>query len=322
MKNIIVLLLCLSASFSIVYPAVSRYDINHRAVKEDVTNYIKIYKGEALSSIPERHRYRVLTPHLARLVPFLPEFVARYYEIDSEKIIKFKFCVVNMFGLVAAGFLLFLFCQALRFSYMESILGIFLFYTSFVVINYGGIPMADSLAHFFLILGILSAFRNWNIMLLLSFGIGMFAKETCILILFFIIFMNHSFKSKLTKLALCLPGIMAYLIFRSAFPSHFGVIIFDFISTAKMFSKLWLYIIIDIGLSFGVIWLLALKGFLLVRKEKHIPLYRLSFTMFPIGIVPFLSGTNFGRIWFLAFPVMIPLALMGIRHYRNKEIGA
>ena len=67
------------------------------------------------------------------------------------------------------------------------------------------------------------------------------------------------------------------------------------------------------GLTFGALWLLALYGWWGVRREPTHPLARWALLVPLILVTPFLLALNVGRIWFYAFPIVIPLSLIGIR---------
>lgn len=323
MKRLLVIaLLCLAAAASLVYFPITKYDVEDPATggkTGDVAQYIRMYQGVALTEIPKPYRYRVLTPWLARQVPWLPESVSQHYEISADKIVKFKFGMVNLAGLAAAGFFLFLLSRALRLASLESLLGSYLFFTAFFVVNYGGVPLVDSLSYAFLAMGIYAAVTNRYLLLLLASTVGMFAKETNILILVAALLLADTRRVKFTKALLCLPGIAGYACFRLfLFPTTVGynygmASALEKIQQAVIPSKMWIYWAIDGGLAFGVLWALALHGFLMIRQQRSDPLYRLSFLVPLCMVIPFLIGSNVGRIWFLSFPIMIPLALVSLR---------
>src|SRR5262249_59933220 len=76
-----------------------------------------------------------------------------------------------------------------------------------------------------------------------------------------------------------------------------------------------LWIGVDGGLAFGLLWILALAGWwtlLRARRWDH-PLLRLT-VLIPLALVlPVLLYANIGRLWYLAFPSIIPLALVPLR---------
>jgi hypothetical protein len=322
MKTAVIALLCLAAAASLVYFPITKYDVEDPATggkTADVAQYIRMFQGAALTEIPTPYRYRVLTPWLARQVPWLPDSVSQHYDISPVKIVKFKFGMVNMAGLAAAGFFLYLLGRALRLTSSESLLGSYLFFTAFFVVNYGGVPLVDSLSWAFLTLGIYAAVTDRYLLLFLAFTIGMFAKETNILIPVAVLLLSDSRRVKLAKALLCLPGIAGYGIFRlcilptDAWVNYGLASALQKVLQAVIPSKIWIYWIIDGGLTFGVLWGLALHGFLLIRQRRSDPLYRLSFLVPLVMVIPFLIGSNVGRIWFLSFPIMIPLSLVSLR---------
>ena len=330
-KLLIVFLLCLSASASIVYFPITKYDLYDSATggkHGDVSQYVKMYQGIPLSNIRKPFCYRILTPFLARLVPSVPDSIGQFYEITPEKIIQLKFGIINLLGLAITSFLLFVFCGSLSFSDNESLFGSYLFLTSFFVVNYGGVPLVDALAYCFLLLGILSAMKNWQTLLFFSSALGMFAKETTALLPLWILLLPDSMASRFRKVLLCLPGIVLYLVVRFAlFPTDFGYH-YGFHAAVQSLkltlipSAYWLYYAFDGGLSFGLLWVLGLHGWILIRREKNNPLYRLSFIVPVILVIPFFIFSNIGRIWFLAFPVVIPLSLLSLRSiFRPHTIG-
>ncbi len=70
---------------------------------------------------------------------------------------------------------------------------------------------------------------------------------------------------------------------------------------------------LDLFSSFGLLWLPAI--FALKYQKLPQELYRYSLLIpFLLGIIVFF-GLNLGRALFMAFPVIIPLALFGIRYF-------
>ena len=321
-ESLISFILCLSSSAPIVYFAVTKFDLEDPATggdHGDVSQYVKMFSGTPLEEIRKPFRYRVITPWLARQVPFLPESVTQFFDIDSEKVIKFKFGMVNLLGLATTSFFLFRYCRCVSFSPLESILGSYLFLTSFFVVNFGGVPLVDALAYASLMLGIYSLVRGSYGLLFVAFTVGMFAKETTVLVIPAAILINDSWKSKIIPCLVCLPGLLAYAIFRLLIlPTEFGAnyslpSAFAGILSILVPSERWLWIFIDGGSAFGILWLFCLHGFYLIRSDKSSPIYRLSFLVPFILLIPFLLATSIGRIWCLGFPFVIPLSLVSLR---------
>ena len=72
------------------------------------------------------------------------------------------------------------------------------------------------------------------------------------------------------------------------------------------------------GLTFGVLWLLAFYGWRVLRVQRDHPLVRLAPLVPLILVVPFVLALNVGRVWIYAFPVVIPLSLIGIRAFVER----
>ncbi len=321
-QSVLALLLFLSVAISLVYFPITQYNLYDPGTggKEgDVALYTRMSQGAPLDSIPKPYRYRVLTPFLARLVPFLPRGMSQFYDVDREKILKFKFGVVNMIGLTLSAYTLFLLLRTLAFSPLEALTGGFLFLTSFHVVTYGGVPLVDPWGYFFLFLGLLCVLRRWYVPLAIVVLLGMLAKETTALLVVYILFLPRSWKERGLALLACLPGLVEYAIFRFVLaPTNIG---FQYgvgsalrgILQALVPNRMWAYIAFDGGMAFGAVWLLGLVGWWQSRRADDRTFWRLGFVVPLIMLIPFAIGSNIGRIWFLGFPVMIPLALIGVR---------
>jgi hypothetical protein len=323
-RRLVVFLLCLNAAIPSAYFSVTKEDIHDVALggpKGDAAQYVRMFQGASLDEIPKPFRYRILTPYLARLVPFLPASLTRVYEVTPDKVIKFKFAVVNLLGLAGAALFTFLLCETLGFSSLESLAGGLLFITGFTVVNFGGAPMVDALSFFFLAAAIVCVLRDWNVGLLLSVLVGMFARESTAYVLVPILALRGPASARVRKVLLCLPGFLAYLVFRLVLrPTkmgwNYGVAdMLDNLRITLTSSARLGWIATDGGLAFGLLWILALWGWwtLVRRREWGHPLFRLSFLIPFAMLIPNLVWANIGRLFYLAFPAVIPLALLPIR---------
>ena len=323
-RRVLVFLLCLNAAIPSVYFSVTKEDIDDAALGGkggDAAQYVRMFRGVSLDEIPKPFRYRILTPYLARLVPFLPASLTRGYDVTPDKIVKFKFAVVNLLGLGGGGLFTFLLCESLGFGLMECLAGGLLFITGFTVVNFGGAPMADALSFCFLAAAIACVLRNWSAGLAVAVLFGMFARESTAYVLVPILALRSRAADRVRRFLLCMPGLLAYLVFRLAlYPTTLG---WNY-SVADSLDNLRLtltsaprlgWILTDGGLAFGFLWILALWAWwILVRRRAwgH-PLMRLS-VLVPFAIlVPNLVYANIGRLFSLAFPAVIPLALVTIR---------
>jgi hypothetical protein len=331
-RRLLVFLLCLNATLASAYLNVTKVDYFDTALggpKGDAVQYVRIYQGVSLHDVPRPFRYRILTPYLARLVPVLPTWITRGYEVSPDKIIKFKFAVVNMLGLAGAGLCTLMICEVLGFSAAECLVGSLLFMTGFAVGNTAVAPMTDALGYFFLGAAILCVLRGWHVGLFLTVLIGMLAKETTAYVLVPILTLKDTAAGRLRKALLCLPGILGYVYFRKVlFPGGWG---FDYsladsldnLGHTLTSDKAWSWVVSNGGLAFGVLWAVGFVGWWLVVKTRDWgqPLFRLS-ALVPVAIgLPILVHAGYDRLWFMAYPAFIPLVLVALRRGFKASTG-
>jgi preprotein translocase subunit Sec61beta len=314
------------AAAGLVYPPITKYDLYDPGLggrEGDVGQYVRIYQGVPLLEIARPFRYRVLTPWMARLVPPVPHGLLRYFDVSEEKLVKYHFGIVNMVALAVSGLLMIMLCRSLGFGVRDGVLAAFLYYTSFPVINSGGTPMVDAWAHAFLLLGLVAALRGSHAWLFVASLLGLFAKETTLLIVPAVLLLNAPARSKVTRLLAVLPGVIAYAVFRFVlYPGGYGAPSDPATAMSNLFWRLnhgpyLLWILFDGGIAFGLLWPLAAYGAWSLRGDARSPLLRLAWLVPGILLVPFLIGSNIGRIWFYAFPVVIPLAVAGLDRMLN-----
>ena len=324
-SHFMIYFLLLSVSLGIVYNPITKIDINDGALS-DVKKYIAIYEGKSLKEIPKPYRYRFVIPYLARCIPIPPPIVTERFEIDEIKIIKYKFGILNAFGLSLAAYFLFLFCMKLGIARMMSLLGSFLFLTNFYVINYAGLPFVDAFSYFFLIFCFYTILAQRNFLLFTAFMLGIFVRETLVLCFVYILTIEQPIPEKMKKIALCMPGLLLYLYVRIVLlPTDIG-----YNYTLQRFSEVmvnylaglsnWMYAFLNLFFSFGFLWVLAVKGLLTLKSNGDKKLNSLLPIVPLVLIIPFLIGTDLGRIWFLVFPVVIPLSLIGLAPILGLEV--
>lgn len=314
-------LVCLSASVALVYPPVTKYELFESGLGGpggDVGHYVRMYQGVPLAQIQRPFRYRVFTPLLARHVPDVPHGLLRYFDMSPDKLVKYHFGMANLIGLTAAGLLMFALGAALGFTSGEAILATFLFYTSFPVVNYGGTPMVEAWGYAFLLLGLVAALRRSHPGLFVASLFGMLAKETTILLVPAVLLLPDRPARKATALLALFPGILVYALFRlvlypggAGSPSDVATSLSD-LAWRLSHGPYLAWILFDGGTAFGLLWPLAALGAWCLRGSPRAPLSRLAWLIPMVLLVPFVIGSNVGRIWFYAFPAMIPLAVVGL----------
>jgi len=322
-QRLLVLLLCLNAALPLIYLSVSRIAISDPATGGwlgDTGSYIHMYDGVPLDSIPKPFRYRILAPYLARLVPPLPASIASLYQITPDKLIKFRFGAVDFLGLTGAAYFTFLLCETLGFAAAECMIASLLFMTGFPVVNFAGLPLTDAVSYFFLVAAIVCVLRDWDLGLLVMVAVGMLAKETTAFVLVPILALELPLAARLRKLLLALPGIAAYLVFRFVIrPTTLGwnyslADTLENLRATLTSGRRLLWIGVDGSIAFGVVWLLALAGaVMLMRAGKwRDPMLRLALLV-PVAIAaPILAYANIGRLFYLTFPAVLPLAMLPV----------
>lgn len=320
---LVVTLLCLFSAAALSYPAITRGDIYDNALGGrvgDAAQYIRMYQGAPLNEIARPYRYRLVTPTLARLVPFLPASIAQYYQISPEKVIAFKFGMVNLAGLTVAGVALYAYVRRLGFSGLEGIVGALLFYTAFPVVVYGASPLVDAWAYAFLALGFLCIVTRAAWLLAIVFLLGVLTKETTLLLLLAIVFLVPVTAGRWRLLAACVPGLLAFLALRLLLPGGYGydsglTTLLNSLATLLTPTLRHLLILVDLVLAFGFVWWLAWQGWRHPGPPPR-PAWQHLAWLVPLTIVAQLAidFNFFGRVVFFAFPAIIPLALLGLRY--------
>ncbi len=159
--------------------------------------------------------------------------------------------------------------------------------------------------------------------------VGMFARESTAYVLVPILALRSSMATRARRLLLCLPGLVAYLVFRLVlFPTRMGwnYGVADTLDNLRLLvtsrGRLG-WVLTDGGLAFGLLWILALWGWVILvrRRQWGHPLFRLSFLIPFAVIVPNLVWANIGRLFYLAFPAVIPLALLPIQRLFGGDSG-
>ena len=311
---LVVLIVCVTASYAIVYTGIQSFtEAGPPEGKQDTLDYLAMYRGEKIN-----HVYgapRVAIPLLVRSLPDPPGWIfdsAR--RITDTWIATVKFGIVNFVFLALTGILFFYFLLQLDFSTWESLLGILLFYTARPVVQQAGLPMLEVTGYFFLLLCVYAILREYYVMLAVTFLVGVFVKETVFLALPAVLLSEQ--KHKVRLILLLLPGFIVYYTFRF-YLYHIGAreLYFDMELISQARERLLLAAhfnkLLDLFSSFGMLWIPALYA--LIYGKLPALLRRWSYLIVITVVVIFLFSLNLGRILFNTFPVVIPLALYGIR---------
>jgi hypothetical protein len=308
-------------SCCIGYWAVTKYDIYDPASggrDGDAGYYIRMSQGASPDEIPKPWRYRVVVPFLAGHVPDSLPGLDIYYSLTEEKRIAFQFGVVNVLGMATAAYFLFLLCAAAGFTFSEAFLAGFLYLTSFYIINFTAIPRVDSWAYATLIAGILCVQKRQYAVLIGLSLIAVFVKETIFLVVIYSLVIPEQLREKIRATACMLPALIAYVYFRLVmYPTEVGVdqtvgtFAGNLVSQLEQGYTRLAVIIIEGGQTFGILWVFLIIYVLYFRSANCF--VTKSLILIPVVlIVPFLINLDVGRVWFFAFPAIIPAAALAI----------
>ena len=316
-ETIVAFLIFLTVATAVGNMSVTLY--KHFDFRGAVGQYVKIYEGERLDEVRPPCRYRALVPLAARFAPPLPSIFVRDPKTEQNQRILFKFAVTNLVGLTLAATFLFLLMRALRFERLECLLGGLLFLASYYPLIRGAIPLVDAWAYACLAGCLYALLRGKSLLLFVLFSVGVFVKETTFLVLLAALLLRTPRPVKLARLARFAPAALAYLVFRFLLypaeePTYWAASVvqysFDlFVSGARL-----AYLLKGL-LAFGFLWLFAVYGWAKIRRDRDHPLVRWAPLVPILLIAPFLLVVNIGRMWTYAFPIVIPLGVLGIREF-------
>lgn len=312
---IVLLVVVISLSLSIIYTDVQTYDYKLAPVigYSDSVEYIKMYLGNPEMDIGA---YRPLVPFLARLVPDLPRWLftpKRHFDYFAT--VAMKFGVVNIFFLIGACLALYILQQGFGLDYFQAFLGVVLFLSSQTVVRSAGLPMADTAFFFFFLLCAIAIQRNNLWLLFFALTIGVLAKELVVLLSIPLILLSlFSWRRKVQMLFATTPAILLHIWVRFTIaPSPLDKVLRG--ETLQYLNCQLLTLttpngLINLFLSFGPAWIPAIYA--LRACKVNLLLKRWSWLILIVFIGVLLLYGNFGRNTFSAFPVVIPLASLGL----------
>jgi hypothetical protein len=310
-----VFIIVFSISLSIVHTSVNTLSESSIGGLTDSYAYVDAYYGKEVSG---HQRYRIVTIELAKLVPDQVERLLQR-DITPYRRAHGHFAVVNLVFLTLTGLLFFAYCRGMIKNVLLAILGVVIFLTSRTNVQSAGAPMVDPGAFFFLLLGMWAILRCKSLWLFIAMSIGVFTKETTLLLWPLLWLADHmDTRKKLFFSALLIPGTLAFLIFRFVlYPDPEGASFFNIELAGGFVDQLRRMItpngFVDIVSSFNLFWIPAAFAAICLPYPSILQrwLWLIALLM---AMILLLSG-NYGRILFMAFPVVIPLALVGIRHW-------
>lgn len=310
---VVVLIVVAAFSFSIVYTSVQTYDpvLTPASGYVDTRVYIAVYRGEAPSS---HGAYRVLTPWLARWMPDVPTGLfhkGRPFTLDYAA--AWRFGLVNFGFLTLAGVVLYVFQRGLSLTFVQSLAGAVLFFSSTAVTRSGGLPMTEAGLWFFLILGFVAIQRDMPWLLALTSALGALNNENVLLLVPVTLLKPRPWRERIRLLIGVLPGFFVFFALRRLIDVPGG----DFLTSGQILAHLLpsarrflgpnAYV--GIVLAFGPLWLPAVYAWIRCPLPTFL---RRCLWFIPLVVAAILVGTaNIQRSLFLIFPIVLPSAVLG-----------
>jgi hypothetical protein len=312
--------IAVTVTYSLAYTSLQYVDSENHGSNTDILPYMALARGEEIDSEVLREA-RILTIWLVRALPDPPGYIfAAGREVDEEWLLKVKFAAVNSAFLIGTALLLWFYSTQIGFSVMESYLAMLLFLTSLTVVYQGAIPLVDPSAFFFIAFGVvaIAAGNLWLFAIVMT--VGLFAKESVGFILPLALVTVP--RRRLWWLAAALPGIAIYMTWRwLAVPQgsgDAGHLDPDMVRKAIDVIPSYLRInrVAELVSSFGLLWVPAVYALVTGRLSGEMRRQYL-WVVALLAVAVFLA-TGLGRTLFLAFPVIIPSAVIGIRHILRR----
>jgi hypothetical protein len=310
-----VFIIVFSISLAIVHTSINTLSESTVGGLVDSYSYVDAYYGKEVQG---HWHYRIVTIGLAKLVPAQVEQLLQR-DATPYRRAHVHFAVVNLCFLTLSGLLFFAYSRYLVGTVWLAVLGAVIYLTSRANVQSAGAPMVDPGAFFFLLLGMWAILRLRPLWLFIAMLIGVFTKETTLLLWPLLWLADHvGVRQKLLLSARLIPGTLAFLIFRFVlYPESGGSSFFSLEETSNFVEQLRGMFtpngFVDIASSFNLFWIPA--AFAVFHPPYPSILRRWLWLIALLMAMILLLGGNYGRILFLAFPVVIPLALVSIRHW-------
>lgn len=207
--------------YSLMYSSYKRHDLSTQPY--DSAPYLSLAKNPIVNNEINPFRYRILTPILVKassyFLPFYnPSINSKLSETDKQYF--FTYHVVNFLFLMSSSVLFFYFFWSIfKTNFVLSYIGCMLYILSFYNIISTLSVSVDGGTYFFIILGLISYYKQQRWLLLIISLLGVFQKETVVLILIIFLFLE-SIKARkfLIEFLYVMPSVLAYQIFKFISP--------------------------------------------------------------------------------------------------------
>ncbi|TKJ20634.1 hypothetical protein [Blastococcus sp. CCUG 61487] len=312
-RQVLLFLTFVLAAAPIVYVGYREFAVDDPATGGDTGDsaaYARMALTGELDDVPKPFRYRVVVPFLAHLWMRLADRQDLYE-------LYVAFAVLNLVGLALAAWAVHHLLLRWGFTAREGFTGGLLFLASWPVLRFGGAVLVDAWSHAALAGAAYAVVARRYRLLLVVATLGMFVRETTVFAALLVLVVPAPWSVRLRQLACFVPGVVGYALFRFVLaPTEVGYSYNVDRFTRQVTDVLgWSglpYTLRELALTFGAAGLLFVVGVIHNRRVRALP--GSLFWLVPVALViPFLIASNLARIWFLAFPAVIPLAVLGLR---------
>lgn len=307
-----VLVLNALLAFPVLYQTYKHFSAEQTPM--DVGDYMAMVEEGPEGTHPP-FRYRVLAPLLVRAMSVLPGYgISVDFSSDPEqRRIFFHFLALNFALLVLASGLLFLYLRA-RVPPVFAWAGSLLYLFSFFTLTTGFIPMTDAVCQLAIIAAILLFDKKKPLAFLATCLVGVFAKETLLIVLVPWIFV-HAVGDwrRLRYLALLLPALAAYLALTRWFPAEPVYAFYDPLHVLAGFARIMdphlysrTFLFHTVLGHLPLLAAFAAWAWLRWGRGVRLPLNRglwVFFALLFLAIAMDIPG-NAGRVAFMAFPAL------------------
>ena len=244
--------------------------------------------------------YRILTPLLVYLLPF-------------ETLTGF--IIVNLSSLYATSILFYFYIRKLGLNFKIGLIGILLFLLSPITIFLiYAICFIDLLLFFFFLLAFYAILCKNDFLFIISVSLGVANKEVILFTLILFFFYKLQDKKLIatikSTILVSLPPIAIFLLIRlnidnnsSFFSLEIIIVILNIL--VECFQMSVFFHPYRFYLVFGILWLISLVNFfkidnLFLKKSVYV---------LPVIFLQFLIASDYTRLFFIAFPIIIPISL-------------
>jgi len=326
-----VLLFIAAILYGTSYQLFRHFDLERPVGLPDARDYVKMEKGD-LCDVPATRRHRFVVPWLAAgvesaLAPLFSSAGHRPPAADPAELTKLSFYIVNFAITGLTALLLFLLLQQLGFQVYLALLGLALFLSSRIVIISAATPLVDSFYFFSVAAICYLSLADRLVLLALLNPLLVLSKETIVPIMLLPFFR----KSRRLVLGVSLVAALAGLAYsRYLVLAHCGETggagaTGELLEVLRMHAerislqgRSVLNTAHDLQNGFSLFLIFALAGFFVNRKSRRYPIPGHFLWLVPLALVYALLSGNLGRMFFTAFPVVIPYALVFIEHALSR----